>query len=85
MAKEHALLVDELRVAVATALAGDWKAAHEVAQRHEEDPTACWLHAVCHRMEGDLENAQYWYRRSKRKLRPGVSTQAELEEIASAL
>jgi hypothetical protein len=85
MAKEHALLVDELRGAVATALAGDWEAAHEVAQRHEDDPTACWLHAVCHCMEGDLENAQYWYRRSKRKLRPEVSAQAELEEIGSAL
>jgi hypothetical protein len=80
-----ATLIEELRGAVAAAVAGDWEGAHEVAQRHEDDPTACWLHAVCHRMEGDLENARYWYRRCKRVLRPDVSAQAELQEIASTL
>jgi hypothetical protein len=78
-------LTGELRSAVATALTGDWQAAHEVAQRHEDDATACWLHAVCHRMEGDLENARYWYRRVGRELRPEVSTEDELREIAAAL
>jgi hypothetical protein len=85
MTTRSATLIDELRGAVATALAGDWEAAHEVAQRHEDDKVACWLHAVCHRMEGDPENARYWYRRCEREPRPEVSTQKELEEIASAL
>jgi hypothetical protein len=76
---------DELRAAVEQALTGSWQAAHEVAQRHEHDALACWLHAVCHRMEGDVENARYWYRRCERTLRPEVSTQSELQEIAGAL
>ena len=85
MAKGRATLIEELRGAVATALAGDWEAAHEVAQRYEHDATACWLHAVCHRMEGDLSNARYWYGRCRRKLRSEVSPEVELQEIASAL
>ena len=44
----------ELREAVALALGGDWQAAHEIAQKHEEDEAACWLHGIVHRMEGDL-------------------------------
>jgi hypothetical protein len=83
--EKRATLVDELRIAVATALGGDWEGAHEVAQRHEDDSAACWLHAVCHRMEGDLDNARYWYRRCGKELRAQLSTEAELQEIAKAL
>ena len=71
--------------AVALALAGDWPAAHAIVQEDEDDATAAWIHAVVHRMEGDLANARYWYRRCRRELRPGVSTEAELGEIESAL
>jgi hypothetical protein len=82
---EEIAVRDELRAAVEKALAGDWAAAHEVAQKYEEDRDACWLHAVCHRMEGDLDNARYWYRRCGRALRPEVSAAAELREIARLL
>jgi hypothetical protein len=75
----------QLKGAVARALAGDWQAAHEVAQRHEDDETACWLHAVVHRIEGDVPNARYWYGRCRRRLREEVSTMDELQEIAAAL
>ena len=68
-----------------TALGGDWQAAHLVAQDHEDEPLANWLHAVVHRMEGDLSNASYWYRRCNRPLREGVSTADELREIRAAL
>jgi hypothetical protein len=74
-----------LRAAVELALAGDWQQAHETAQRYEGDETAAWLHAVVHRIEGDLENARYWYRRSRRRLREEVSTVDELREIRLAL
>jgi hypothetical protein len=74
-----------LQDAVAKALAGDWQAAHLVAQDHEDEPLANWIHAVVHRMEGDLANAGYWYRRIRRPLREGVSTEAELREIEAAL
>jgi hypothetical protein len=36
-------------------------------------------------MEGDLANAQYWYRRCNRELREDVSSQDELREIEKAL
>jgi hypothetical protein len=77
--------VDELRRAVALALGGDWQAAHLIAQKYEDDDVASWIHAVVHRMEGDLANAGYWYLRIGRKLREDVSTADELREIQVAL
>lgn len=71
--------------AVHQALGGDWQAAHLVAQDHEDEPLANWLHAVVHRMEGDVGNASYWYGRCGRTLREQMSTDAELKEIEAAL
>jgi arginase family enzyme len=42
---------------------GDWNQAHSVAQ-DVEDATGAWVHAYLHRKEGDLQNAEYWYRRA---------------------
>ena len=71
--------------AVDLALDGDWQAAHRIVQDHDADEAAAWIHAVVHRMEGDIGNARYWYRRCGRELREGVSTEAELREIQAAL
>ena len=46
--------------AVQAALAGDWHAAHHIAQKYH-DPSANWLHAVLHKIEGDEWNSKYWY------------------------
>jgi hypothetical protein len=54
------------RRAVDLALAGRWEEAHEVVQRDEADPTAAWIHAVLHKIEGDAGNARFWYRRADR-------------------
>ena len=78
-------LCQRLLDAVDVALGGDWQGAHLVAQDHEDDEVANWLHAVVHRMEGDEGNARYWYGRCKRALRPDVSTADELREIRAAL
>lgn len=78
-------IASELREAVKLALAGNWQAAHEIAQKYEQDEDACWLHAVVHRIEGDLSNARYWYGRCGRPLKEQLSTQDELREIAAAL
>jgi hypothetical protein len=43
---------------------GDWDKAHKCAQQQENDTEGCWVHAYLHRVEGDLENAGYWYRRA---------------------
>ena len=75
----------ELRRAVALALTGDWQAAHLIAQKYEDDDVASWIHAVVHRMEGDLANAGYWYGRVRRPLREDVSTADELREIEALL
>jgi hypothetical protein len=42
---------------------GDWHAAHRLAQ-DEDDADGAWVHAYLHRVEGDLSNAGYWYRRA---------------------
>jgi hypothetical protein len=85
MSQRSAELAARLRAAVQTALGGDWQSAHLVAQEYEQDPLANWLHAVVHRMEGDLDNARYWYGRCGRSFREGVSTEAELRELQAAL
>jgi hypothetical protein len=85
MASSKSPLAPRLLEAVERALTGDWQAAHVIVQDHEEDAIAQWIHAVVHRMEGDVANARYWYGRCRRKLDEQVSTQAELEQIKAAL
>ena len=75
----------QLAEAVGSALAGNWHAAHEIVQQDEQDEVACWIHAVLHRLEGDLPNAQYWYARCGRRLRKAVPPEDELREIDAAL
>jgi hypothetical protein len=62
---------------------GGWDQAHKIVQ-DEETADAAWVHAYLHRVEGDLGNAGYWYRRAKKSVASG-SLEAEWEEIASAL
>jgi hypothetical protein len=54
---------EQLIRAIELADDGNWDEAHRIVQQFE-DPLACWLHANLHREEGDLGNAQYWYRRA---------------------
>jgi hypothetical protein len=42
---------------------GQWDEAHKIVQ-DEETADAAWVHAYLHRVEGDLGNAGYWYRRA---------------------
>jgi len=51
--------------AVAHLLSREWQAAHEIVQ-HDKSKLAAWLHGIVHTLEGDLENARYWYRRAGR-------------------
>jgi hypothetical protein len=46
---------------------GEWQRAHEIVQAHEGEKPSAWVHAHLHRVEGDLSNAGYWYRRAGRK------------------
>lgn len=76
---------DALVKAVALAQSGDWQAAHLIAQDYEGDRIANWIHGVVHRMEGDVSNAGYWYRRCGRDLDLAVTVESELAEIAKAI
>ena len=63
--------------------AGDWDGAHRLVQ---DDPSreAAWIHAHVHRVEGDLGNAGYWYRRAGRPAATG-SLEEERQEIMRSL
>ena len=74
-----------LHQALNQARAGDWHAAHQIVQQYEGDGHADWIHAVLHRIEGDLGNARYWYRRCGRTPSDKESPQAELARIADVL
>ncbi len=62
---------------------GDWSKAHEHAQAQDDDIGA-WVHAYLHRKEGDLANADYWYRRAGHR-RPSMPLEVEWAEIVTAL
>jgi hypothetical protein len=62
---------------------GDWEKSHTIIQ-DVEDKSAAWIHAYLHRKEGDIWNADYWYRRAG-KTRPAVSLDKEWEELVNAL
>lgn len=60
---------------------GDWKKAHSLID-HLEDPISSHIHAYLHRKEGDIWNADYWYRKAG-KSRPNVSLEKEWEHLVS--
>lgn len=63
---------------------GDWDRAHGLAMQGEGDAACDLVHAYLHRVEGDLGNAGYWYRRAGR--RPADSPlEGEWEAIAAEL
>lgn len=76
---------DELLRSIELALAGHWDAAHEVVQQYEADATASWIHAVLHKMEGDLSNSRYWYRRAGRMEKVDEEPASELAAIRNEL
>jgi hypothetical protein len=62
---------------------GDWDKAHALVM-DATDEEAAWVHAYLHRVEGDLDNARYWYRQAKRPSASGA-LDAEWDEIVAAL
>jgi hypothetical protein len=62
---------------------GGWDAAHRLVQ-DEATADAAWVHAYLHRVEGDLGNAGYWYRRAAKPVATDP-LESEWERIASTL
>jgi len=71
---------NSLARAVELLAAGKWQQAHELVQP-DTSTVAAWLHGIVHTLEGDLDNARYWYRRAARAF-PGP--EAVETEIAAA-
>ena len=62
---------------------GKWDEAHKLVQPYS-DPKSCLIHGYLHRVEGDLSNAGYWYRRAG-KPHCQDSLDTEWAEIARVL
>jgi hypothetical protein len=62
---------------------GDWNQAHALID-DADGADECWVHAHLHRVEGDLANAGYWYRRAGKPAATGA-LETERDEIAVAL
>jgi hypothetical protein len=71
----------DLLDAIDAALAGEWQRAHNIAQRYEDDPLACWIHAVLHKIEGDAGNSRYWYSRTTHAYGDFADAEQELAAI----
>ena len=69
-----------LKEAVRLLEQGDWAAAHTIAQQISS-PQGSWAHGIVHLMEGDLDNAGYWYRRAGRVLVPEARVAEEIEAL----
>jgi len=61
----------------------NWERAHNIVMDAAGKDSA-WVHAYLHRVEGDLDNAQYWYRRAQRPV-SGKPFAAEWDAIAENL
>jgi len=64
---------------------GDWQGAHEIVQKDEETPLACWAHGIVHIMEGDIPNARYWYRQAERPFPPEPDAATEIARLRKQL
>jgi len=63
--------------------AGKWEAAHGIVQE-DDSALACWGHGIVHIMEGDLDNARYWYRRARRPFPGADSVVTEIAALRQA-
>jgi len=75
----------ELIRAAELALAGQWETAHAIVQGAEDDATACWIHAVLHKIEPDEANSRYWYRQAGQSYEAYGDSRTELTTILAAL
>jgi len=78
-------MIDDLRKVIESAIEGHWDEAHRIVQQYDADPNAAWIHAVLHKIEGDLDNSRYWYRRAGKMECVDQELTPELEAIKAEL
>jgi hypothetical protein len=61
----------------------EWETAHGICQTREGDHAYDLVHGLAHWIEGDVGNADYWYRRVGEN--PADDIDAEWTRIAAAL
>ena len=64
-------------------LNNNWENAHKIIQVID-NKIASWIHAYLHRLEGDMNNAKYWYKKAN-KTPSNESFQNEAKNIISFL
>ena len=56
----------------------EWEAAHQICQGNEGESGHDLVHGIAHLVEGDLPNADYWYRRAgSRRMSDDPRTEAD--------
>lgn len=65
-------------------LGPEWQRAHELCQLDEGDRAHDLVHALCHWIEGDTANRDYWYRRVQPWVR-AETIPAEWDALNAAL
>jgi len=75
---------DKRRLALAHLRRREWQKAHELVM-DLEDKVAFHMHGLVHRLEGDLENARYWYAKAGVPIRRSLRLAAELRKIEAEL
>jgi hypothetical protein len=61
----------------------DWDKAHKIVM-DEGGKDCAWVHAYLHRVEGDAENARYWYQQAG-KPAAACPIETEYDSIVQAL
>ncbi|WAJ71064.1 hypothetical protein [Catenovulum adriaticum] len=56
-----------------------WEQSHDLIQ-DGSDSLSCLIHGYLHRVEGDIGNAKYWYKRANTQM-PDNTLPAELERL----
>jgi hypothetical protein len=62
----------------------DWQRAHEICQTREGTRDYDLVHALCHWIEGDIANREYWLRRAA-PWQPAETLEAEWQAVSLAL
>ena len=76
-AEKHRRVLSHLR-------RNEWNKAHAIVMGMR-DKLAFRLHGLVHRIEGDLDNARYWYDRASVPFSSSKSAASEIEDIAAVL
>lgn len=75
----------ELIRAIDFVLSGESAKALAIVEKNETDPTACYIHAVLLRLDGDKEGAKHWYGRAGHHEWPRSDPEGQLLRLRDTL